>query len=392
LRLLTNIAALMVSVVIGYFVTIIVTSPAGIDPSLTPQPGPVVARAADDLPDPGSTSPDQTVSTVTTTVETYLVWSSGGLTPELTGALTAEFPEASVVKGDVVELDAGNGRLIPLDGVAVDPDDHRPFDPTGSLARLRPGAVVLGATSAILREAEQGDSLVIGGKSFEIVGIAPDETIGAAEVVFAASDPDSQVQTDRFVLIATGIPRTTFEGFVRSSYDGPAPLRIRAEGETPWLRHGDAVAPQVFIKLALGEFSYTNRSGSEFIQDQDFLDQNIADFDVPILGGVVCHKVVAEMLMGAMAQLVDEGLAYLVDPSDFRGCWNPRFIRSANGTPAGVSRHAWGAGVDLNASANPVGSAGTQDPRLIAIMLEWGFTWGGDWLVPDPMHFEYAAP
>jgi hypothetical protein len=29
---------------------------------------------------------------------------------------------------------------------------------------------------------------------------------------------------------------------------------------------------------------------------------------------------------------------------------------------------------------------------LIAIMLEWGFTWGGDWLVPDPMHFEYAAP
>jgi len=392
MRVLTNIAALVVSVVLGYFVTIIVTSPAGFDPSLTPRPGPVVDRGEEDATAPGNTSPGQPVSTVATSVETFLVWSTGGLTPGLTGALTAEFPEASVVKGDVVEMEAGNGRLIPLDGVAVEPDDHRPFDPTGSLSRLRPGTVVLGATSATLRDAEAGDFLVIGGKPFEIVGITPDETIGAAEVVFAASDPDSPVQTDRFVLIATDIPRTTFEGFVRSSYDGPAPLRIRAEGETPWLRHGDAVAPQVFIKLALGEFSYTNRTGSEFIQDQEFLDRNIAEFDVPILGNVVCHKVVAKMLVGAMAQLVDEGLAYLVDPSGFRGCWNPRFIRSANGTPAGVSRHAWGAGVDLNATANPVGSVGTQDPRLIAIMLDWGFTWGGDWLVPDPMHFEHAAP
>jgi hypothetical protein len=392
MRLLANIAALVVSVVLGYFVTIIVTSPAGFDASLTPLPGPVVGRGAEDVPAPEETSSSQPVSTVTATVGIYLVWSTGGLTPELTGALTTEYPEASVVKGDVVELDAGNGRLIPLDALALEPDDHGPFDPTGSLAQLRPGAVVLGASSATLRDAGPGDFLVIGGKPFEIVGIAPDEAIGAAEVVFAASDPDSPVQTDRFVLIETDTPRTTFEGFVRSSYNGPAPLRIRAEGETPWLRHGDAVAPQVFIKQALGEFSYTNRSGSEFIQDEEFLDENIAEFDVPILGSVICHKVVAEMLVGAMTQLVDDGLAYLVDPSGFRGCWNPRFIRSANGTPAGVSRHAWGAGVDLNASANPVGSVGTQDPRLIAVMLEWGFTWGGDWLVPDPMHFELGIP
>jgi hypothetical protein len=55
-----------------------------------------------------------------------------------------------------------------------------------------------------------------------------------------------------------------------------------------------------------------------------------------------------------------------------------------------VSRHAWGAAVDINAAANPFGSLGTQDPRLVAVMKEWGFTWGGDWLSPDPMHFEYG--
>ena len=79
-----------------------------------------------------------------------------------------------------------------------------------------------------------------------------------------------------------------------------------------------------------------------------------------------------------------------LDPAGFAGCWNPRYIRPTTGRSSGISRHAWGAAVDLNAESNPQGSAGTQDPRLVEVMLEWGFTWGGDWLVPDPMHFEYG--
>jgi hypothetical protein len=173
-------------------------------------------------------------------------------------------------------------------------------------------------------------------------------------------------------------------------YDGPAPLRIRTEGETPWLRHGDAVLPQIFIKTALGEFGYSNRSGSEFSPDSAYVDTHIIEADVPILGVVTCHETVVTMLRGALGQLVDEGLGHLVDPGGFAGCWNPRFIRSTTGTPAGISRHAWGAALDLNAASNPVGSAGTQDPRLVEVMGQWGFTWGGDWLVPDPMHFEYG--
>ena len=44
----------------------------------------------------------------------------------------------------------------------------------------------------------------------------------------------------------------------------------------------------------------------------------------------------------------------------------------------------------MNVSANPEGGASRQDPRLVEIFRRWGFTWGGDWLVPDPMHFEYT--
>ena len=29
------------------------------------------------------------------------------------------------------------------------------------------------------------------------------------------------------------------------------------------------------------------------------------------------------------------------------------------------------------------------DPRVVEVMERWGFEWGGRWLVPDPMHFEF---
>jgi hypothetical protein len=173
-------------------------------------------------------------------------------------------------------------------------------------------------------------------------------------------------------------------------HDGPTPLRIRAEGETPWLRHGDAVLPQSFIKLALGEFSYPAGATSQLSQDRSFVSENIITRDVPVLGRVTCHRVVLDMLTGAMSQLVDEGLSRLVDPAEFAGCWNARFIRTVAGTPAGISRHSWGAAIDMNAVSNPLGSPGSQDPRLVEIMAEWGFLWGGDWEVPDAMHFEYG--
>ena len=41
---------------------------------------------------------------------------------------------------------------------------------------------------------------------------------------------------------------------------------------------------------------------------------------------------------------------------------------------------------------NPFGAEPDQDPRLVRVMERWGFTWGGDWVLPDGMHFEYRRP
>jgi hypothetical protein len=380
-----EIAILIVAVVVGY-VLAVVLAPGVVAPSPTPEPGERTVSGSSTTTTVDASLP----ATTTPRAEVYLVWSTGGLTDDLVRGLERQFDELSVVRGDAAELDAEEGWVIPLDAVAIDPTAHRFFDRDGSLTSLRPGAVALSEASAQFRGLALGDELIVEGVAYEVTAITPDDVVGAAEVIFDRSDPDAPVATNRYALVSTDLARNEFEDVVRAMYDGPAPLRIRSRGESPWLRHGDAVLPQVFIKSALGEFAYSNLTGSEFSQDPAFVEGSIVTAEVPILGKIQCHETVVEMLAGAMGQLADEGLAHLVDPAGFAGCWNPRYIRPTTGTSSGISRHAWGAAVDLNAASNPVGSAGTQDARLVEVMLEWGFTWGGDWLVPDPMHFEYG--
>ncbi|HEX6301784.1 MAG TPA: M15 family metallopeptidase [Acidimicrobiia bacterium] len=382
-----QLVTLLIGVVVGYAIAVAAT-PGVVAPSVTPEPGDRHASAS-------TTTTSAAISTSTTTElsqpETYLVWSTGGLTSELVEGLAERFDDFSVVRGDTVELDTDDDLVIPLDGLALDPETHRSFDPRRSLVGLRPGTVALGATSAMFRGLEAGDALSISNRTYQVAAVAPDEVVGAAEVIFSAADENAPAVTDRYALVHSELERNEFESIVRDMYDGPAPLRIRSEDETPWMRHGDAVLPQIFIKTALGEFAYGSRSGSKFSQDPAYVEANIIEGEVPILGAVTCHEKIVEMLRGAMTELVDDGLAHLVDPAGFAGCWNPRYIRATTGRSAGISRHAWGAALDLNAASNPVGSAGTQDPRLVAVMGDWGFTWGGDWLVPDPMHFEYGV-
>ena len=74
--------------------------------------------------------------------------------------------------------------------------------------------------------------------------------------------------------------------------------------------------------------------------------------------------------------------------ASFEGCYNARTITGSTQ----LSRHAWGAAVDLNFSSNPTGVGSMQDARLVDIFERWGFGSGDFWLVPDSGHFEYIAP
>ena len=113
------------------------------------------------------------------------------------------------------------------------------------------------------------------------------------------------------------------------------------------------------------------------------MERNIVLADVPLLGKFKCHRDLIPPLVGAMEQLITEGLAFLIDRHAFRGCDNGRMI----GGGRSLSRHSWGAAVDLNYLLDIA-----TDPRLIRIMEQWGFTSGHAWLISDPGHFEYVGP
>jgi hypothetical protein len=339
-------------------------------------------------------------------VRLLLAWTPAALPEGLVEELaTIPGVEATTVgAGDVVDLVASHdaegrpvdvlddGWVVPLDALAIDPATYAAILPQGAqpeIAKLAPGQVVLSETSAALRSLGPGGRIELTtGLELEVAAVVPDTLVGAAEVVLNRADAETAgIEVDRFALLAYRGERTEIEAAVRERVPADVPVRLRSPDETPYLRHGDAVLPQAIVKDLFGEFAYLPPPPGErtFTHDPAWIDEHITTTQVPILGEVTCHRGIVEQLAGALADLEEKGYAHTIDPDQYAGCWTPRLVRPGGG----VSRHAWGITVDLNADHNPTGRGSGQDPRLVETMADWGFTWGGFWLKPDPMHFEY---
>lgn len=123
--------------------------------------------------------------------------------------------------------------------------------------------------------------------------------------------------------------------------------------------------------------------------DPSWVSANIVSANVPILGTVQCHRLMIPRLEAALEAIQEAGLAPLIRPRDYGGCYVPRFIDRDPRKP--LSLHAFGLAVDLNVSSNGLGTRGDMDPRIVQIFEKVGFTWGGRWSRPDPMHFELSS-
>ena len=135
---------------------------------------------------------------------------------------------------------------------------------------------------------------------------------------------------------------------------------------------------------AVGTFRYTVLSGGHIAPDPAWVSAHIATEPVPILGNVTCNKLIFPQLRAALEDVIAQGLADKIHPSEYAGCYYPRFIA---GTTT-LSNHAFGLALDLNVPGNQRGTPGEIDRGVVAIFKHWGFTWGGDWGYTDPMHFE----
>jgi hypothetical protein len=139
---------------------------------------------------------------------------------------------------------------------------------------------------------------------------------------------------------------------------------------------------------AVGTFSYTPHADGRVSPDPSWVSGYIRTESVPILGSVTCNKGMLPQLRAALTEVVQRGLSSTIHPSEFGGCYYPRYIGYS---PAnGLSLHTWGIAVDINVPGNLRGTVGQMDRRVVAIFKKWGFAWGGDWGYTDPMHFEMA--
>ena len=374
-------------------------------------PPPLSAQVAPAVPSPTAAGAPTPTRPVASADRVLLVWTPGRLPEGLAGRVgrVRGVRAVTVVRGGLLGL-AGSvdadGRPVdrprpatptPCGAVGSHPSPsrpRRPARPSPPSPGRGPGDALLGATSARLRRLGPGGRLRLApepgsrGRWLTVAGVVDDALVGAAEVaVTVAGARTIGVATDRYLLLSYRGGRTTVAGRLRRALAGSGvPVRLRGPGETPFFRAGDAVLPQAMVKERFGEFAWRKGPGDGFVQDPAWRAANLATARVPILGRVHCNRALVAALAGAMGELRQRGLARLVDPDAYAGCWNPRLTRGGSG----VSRHAWGAAVDLNVAGNPTGLASAQDPRLVEAMERWGFTWGGRWLVPDPAHFEWV--
>jgi hypothetical protein len=141
---------------------------------------------------------------------------------------------------------------------------------------------------------------------------------------------------------------------------------------------------------AFEPFNYIDMGDGMIQIDPAWVSRNIVRRAVPILKGeVVCHRLMVDQLAGALGEIEQRGLAHLIDPSQYGGCWVPRHIDFNPAKP--LSMHGWGLAADFNVSTNGLGQKPTMDPRIVEIFDRWGFVWGGRWSRPDGMHFELGA-
>jgi hypothetical protein len=373
-------------------------------------PGPRAAPVSSAAPSATVTGASAPTGPAAAADRVLLVWTPGRLPEGLAGRVgrVPGVRAVTVVRGGLLGL-AGSvdadgrpvdrprpGTTIPLEAIGFDPATYPALLPASArtaFAELGPGEALLGTTSARLRRLGPGGRLRLGpgpegrGRWLTVAGVVDDVLVGAAEVaVTVAGARTVGIATDRYLLAAYSGGRAAVTGRLRRALAGSRlPVRLRGPGETPFFRAGDAVLPQAMVKERFGEFAWRKGPADSFVQDPAWRAAHLATARVPILGRVHCNRALVPALAGAMGELGQRGLARLVDPEAYAGCWNPRLTRGGSG----VSRHAWGAAVDLNVAGNPTGLASAQDPRLVEVMERWGFTWGGRWLVPDPAHFEW---
>lgn len=147
-------------------------------------------------------------------------------------------------------------------------------------------------------------------------------------------------------------------------------------------------------KLFLTNITKENSDGTiEF--KKSFLDKWIVNVKIPILGNIRCNILIANEIEKIFDEInnTDKSLINVSDTLKNGGCFFPRYmycnIHKKWDKCKGLSLHALGLAIDINPSNNKYGTNGSKENyKLFKIFERYRWNWGGNWKIPDPMHYE----
>lgn len=273
------------------------------------------------------------------------------------------------------------------------------------------GQVVMGETSAALRGAQAGDTVDLVGLTgtmvtFTIGRVAPDSEVGGAEIVMSFEQADLLGATRTTRVLVYGLPSRASLDEMLAAYGVSTNTKVRVR------RSWDAFDPDLTMGMArtkelLGEFDFdlANLDANGWTNmNPAWAATNLPSVDTYPTGvRARCHVAIKAALTAALQQIATQYPSLVNNPSItsdidvantnlYGGCGTGR-VRFARITQnlGSISRHSWGQPIDMSTVANCQGCVPRFDCRIVRVFRAHGFAWGGNFLTPDGMHFEWVG-
>jgi hypothetical protein len=314
----------------------------------------------------------------------------------------ASVPMHAVRRGPAVVQQAPDGFDIPMSTTTLPISTVAQLMGRGLAGVLSNGYVVISRTTAGLRGAQVGDALDLhsaGGALVQYVvgSIVDDNVIGDTEILMSTGQGERLGITADTRIIMWGFSSRDAidQQLAATDLVSMSDVRIR--------RSWDAFDPDSAIgmaqtKAALGEFAYRVRSNGTDLDVTSDWESSFIPAAREVLTAAIpirarCNVNIKADLKAALDEIAANGLGGAIDVANANaagGCYYPRFNR-IGGTLGFLSRHSWGQALDTNTNTNPQGGVPTMNCDVVRIFRKHNFAWGGNFVRPDGMHFEWVG-
>ncbi len=300
----------------------------------------------------------------------------------------------------VFQAPAPDGGLwqVPMSANAMEPATAMGLMGRAFAGQLSAGHVIVSQTSATTHNVQAGDVVFLVSAAstlvpFAVGAVVPDAAVGGSELTMSRDMASALgAGSDTGVIVWGRLDHGAIDNALAGQgLLGNPDVRVRHT----W----DAQDPDDTLGLArtkqlLGELSFKLTSSGGISVDPGWAAQYIGPREAYPTGiRAQCNATIKADLAAALQDVVNAGLSGAIDVANtntFGGCFGPRYNRlTAN--IGNLSRHTWGQPIDMNTTQNCQGCVPRMDCRVVRIFRAHGFAWGGNFLFPDGMHFEWTG-